>query len=60
MLNEKAIKSEMGLILSDPIISAALKIEAEGVGVTLEEYCDRFLRSFYENPNIFVSIISKK
>lgn len=60
MLNEKAIKSERSLILSDPIISAALRIEAESVGVTVEEYCDRFLRSFYEEPKPFEDIIYNK
>ena len=38
-------------------ISSVLRIEAKAVGVTPEEYCDRFLHSFYENPEKFESII---
>lgn len=60
MLNEATMKTERDLILSDPIISAVLKIEAESLGVTVEEYCDSFLRNFYENPEMFESIICKK
>lgn len=57
MLKE-TMKSERELILSDPIISAVLKVEAESVGVTVEDYCDLFLESFYENPGVFTDILS--
>ena len=57
MLKE-TMKTERELILSDPIISAVLKVEAESIGVTVEEYCDRFLESFYENPGAFTDILS--
>ncbi len=57
MLKE-TMKNERELILSDPIISAVLKVEAESVGVTVEEYCDRFLESFYDNPGAFTDILS--
>ena len=57
MLKE-TLKNERELILSDPIISAVLKVEAESVGVTVEDYCDRFLESFYENPCTFTDILS--
>ena len=59
MLNEMTLKSERELILADPILSAVLEIEAESVGVTVEEYCDCFLQNFYNHPEIFVSIINE-
>ena len=59
MLNEMMLKSERELILADPILSAVLKIEAESVGVTVEEYCDCFLQNFYNNPEVFASIINE-
>lgn len=59
MLNEMTLKSERELILADPIISAVLKIEAESVGVTVEEYCDCFLQNFYSHPKTFASIINE-
>ena len=40
----KTRKNERDLILSDKIVCSVLKIEADKVGVTLEEYVDRFLR----------------
>jgi hypothetical protein len=57
MLNEMTLKSERELILADPIVSAVLEIEAESIGVTVEDYCDRFLESFYENPSAFTDIL---
>ena len=46
------IKSnERELILSDALICAVLEIEAEAIGVTLEEYIDRFLEVFYKEPS---------
>lgn len=43
-------KKDRELILSDPILCAVLSIEAESVGVTLEEYIDRFLEVYYSDP----------
>ena len=43
-------KKDRELILSDPILCAVLSIEAESVGVTLEEYIDRFLEVYYGDP----------
>ena len=57
MLNETTMKNERELILSDPIICAVLQMEADSVGVTVEEYCDRFLEAFYDNPIQFPSIV---
>ena len=45
------MKNERDTILADPIICAVLKIEAEKVGVPLEEYVDRFLEVFYNEPH---------
>ena len=60
MLNETTIKNERELILSDPIICAVLQMEADDVGVTVEEYCDRFLKTFYEHPTLFETIVDGK
>lgn len=46
----KQRKNERDLILSDAVVCAVLKIEADAVGVTLEEYVDRFLEVFYNDP----------
>ena len=45
------MKNERDTILADPIICAVLKIEAEKVGVSLEEYVDRFLEVFDNEPH---------
>ena len=52
------IKNDKDLILSDAIICAVLKLEADKVGVTLEEYVDRFLEVFYNEPNKLQPIFS--
>ena len=54
MLNETAMKTEREIILSDPIICTVLQIEANKVGVSLEEYCDCILSKFYETPQEFL------
>ena len=53
MMQDKA------LILSDPILCAVLSIEAESVGVTLEEYVDRFLETFYSDPEKFNLLVQQ-
>ena len=45
------------LILSDTLICSVLSIEAEALGITLEEYVDRFLDAFYNDPTNFEKII---
>ena len=57
MKSGKARKNERDLILSDTIVCAVLKIEADAIGVTLEEYVDRYLEVFYEDPQKLYSII---
>lgn len=59
MLNEMMLKSERELILADPIVSEVLKVEAESVGFTVEEYCDCFLQRFYSNPEALINIINE-
>lgn len=54
----KKMKNEKDLILSDVIICAVLKIEADAVGVPLEEYVDRFLEVFYNEPHMLQPILS--
>lgn len=51
-------KIERALILSDSILCAVLNIEANAIGVTLEEYVDKFLEKFYREPKNFDSIIN--
>lgn len=53
------MKNERDFILSDTILCAALKMEADAIGVTLEEYVDKFLAAFYEDPQKFYSILEK-
>ena len=52
------IKNDKDLILSDAIICAVLKLEADKVGVTLEEYVDRFLEVFNNEPHKLQPILS--
>ena len=47
---------EKDLILSDSVLCAVLKIEAKKAEVTLEEYVDRFLEVFYNQPEKFTPI----
>ena len=58
-MKKTTLESERELLLSDPIICAVLEIEAESVGVKVEEYCDCFLQKFYSNPKIFGKILNK-
>ena len=55
---KKQITNERDIILADPIICAVLKIEADKVGVSLEEYIDRFLEVFYNEPHMLQPILS--
>lgn len=56
----KTRKNERNLIFSDAVICAVLKIEADSIGVSLEEYIDRFLEVFYEEPEKLIDVLSKK
>lgn len=55
---KNTMKNERDIILADPIICAVLKIEADKVGVSLEEYIDRFLEVFYNEPQMLQPILS--
>ncbi len=50
-------KTDRALILSDVILYSVLAIEAESLGITTEEYVDRFLDAFYDDPKKFKDII---
>ena len=52
-------KIDKALILSDIFICSVLSKEAEALGVTLEEYVDRFLDAFYDEPSEFNTIIQQ-
>ncbi|MBO5269256.1 MAG: AbrB/MazE/SpoVT family DNA-binding domain-containing protein [Clostridia bacterium] len=52
-----ASKYERARILSDVVVCAVLKLEADAIGVTLEEYVDKFLEVFYEEPQKLYSVI---
>lgn len=51
------INKDKDLILSDALMCAVLKVEADAVGVTLEEYVDKFLEVFYNEPQKLQAII---
>lgn len=53
----KVKKNEKDLIFSDALICSVLKIQADSIGVTLEEYVDRFLEDFYKEPQKFYSVL---
>ena len=55
---KNTMENERDIILADPIICAVLKIEADKVGVSLEEYIDRFLEVFYNEPQMLQPILS--
>ena len=50
MTSKMTKKIDRELILSDTLICSVLSIEAEALGITLEEYVDRFLDVFYYEP----------
>ena len=53
-MTSKMIKTaDKKLILSDSLLCAVLSIQAESVGVSLEDYVDRFLDAFYQDPASF-------
>jgi len=51
MMKER--KNEKDLILSDAAVCHVLKRESDALGVSLEEYVERFLMAFYEEPQRF-------
>lgn len=56
-LQEKDAKAtEKDLILSDTLLLSTIKKEAKSVGVSVNEYVDRFLEFFYRSPNSFPAL----
>ena len=56
---KSTMKNERDIILADPIICGVLSVEAEVVGVTLEEYIDRFLEVFYKEPEKLIPLVNQ-
>lgn len=59
-MKPEKIKLEKELILSDAEVMSVLRAESNKIGVTIEEYVDRFLQVFYDTPKKFYSIIDIK
>ena len=49
--------TEKEKLLTEPIVSDILRAVAEEIGVTPEEYIDRFIEVFTEQPELFEGII---
>ena len=45
--------AEREKLLTEPIVSDILRAVAEDIGVTPEEYIDRFIEVFTEQPELF-------
>ena len=56
----KRMNNEKDIILSDAVMCTVLKIEADAVGVSLEEYVNRFLKVFYDDPYRFKAIYARE
>ena len=52
MTKKKMMRSERDLILADALLRLILEEQARKIGVSIEEYVDRFLEVFYKKPNI--------
>ena len=59
-MTSQKTRNERDIILSDPVLASVLSIEANSVGVSLEEYVDRFLEVFYKEPQKFYTILNKQ
>ena len=49
--------AEREKLLTEPIVSDILRAVAEDIGVTPEEYIDRFIEMFTEQPELFEGLI---
>lgn len=49
--------AEKEKLLSEPIVSDILRAIAEDIGVTPEEYIDRFIEAFTVQPELFEGLI---
>ena len=55
-MRKNDIIEEKRLILSDALIVSVIRDEAEKVGVTVEDYVDKFLDIFYNSTEKLISI----
>ena len=51
--------AEREKLLTEPIVSDILRAVAEDIGVTPEEYIDRFIEMFTEQPELFEGLIKR-
>ena len=51
------IQSERDKLLNEPVVSDILRVVAEDVGVTPEEYIDRFIEVFMADPEAFLELL---
>lgn len=51
--------AEREKLLTEPIVSDILRAVAEDIGVTPEEYIDRFIEVFTEQPELFEGLIER-
>lgn len=49
--------NEKEKILSEPVVGDILRAVAEDIGVTPEEYIDRFIEVFTAQPELFENLI---
>ena len=49
--------AEREKLLTEPIVSDILRAVAEDIGVTPEEYIDRFIEVFTKQPELFEGLI---
>ncbi len=49
--------TEREKLLSEPVVSDILRAVAEDIGVTPEEYIDRFIEVFTAQPELFENLI---
>ena len=52
MTKKKMMRSERDLILADALLRPILEEQARKIGVSIEEYVDRFLEVFYKKVDI--------
>ena len=52
--------TEKEKLLSEPIVSDILRAVAEDIGVTPEEYIDRFIEVFTAQPELFEEILKSQ
>ena len=56
MNTTEMIEFDKATIMSDGIMRAVLEVEAESIGVTIEEYVNKLLEIIYRNPQKLYSV----